>query len=147
MRISKSLIIKVICIIFIGIIIFNVGNLVLEQKGKYFSSNYAASYPSLQKIYYDAIYNDKHGGFVPDEFLYSCIGGALMRGKSPIFLNPEVPPFGTYLIGLSTVVFNNQHIIMVIFAALSLFMMFMVGRQIYPSKLIALIPPLLLSLE
>lgn len=147
MRISKSLIIKVISIIFVGIIIFNVGNLVLGQKGKYFSSNYAVSYPSLQKIYYDSIYKDKHGGFVPDEILYSYIGGALVRGKSPIFLNPEVPPFGTYIIGLSTVVFNNQHIIMVIFAALSLFMMFMVGKQIYPSKLIALISPLLLSFE
>jgi len=138
---------KLTFISLIGIILLNVFSVVLQQKGKYFSANYQASFSSLGKIYYASIYKDKHGTWVPDEFLYSYIGGALVRGKSPILLNPEVPPFGTYLIGLSTAVFNNQHIIIVFFTLLSLYLMYLVGKQIYSSKFIALIPPLLFSFE
>lgn len=136
-----------ISLLFILIICFNVFSVVWQQKEKYFLSNYQASFSSLHKIYYDSIYKDKHGTWVPDEFLYSYIGGALIKGESPILLNPEVPPLGTYIIGLSTIFFNNQYIVIVFFAVLSLFLMFLVGRQIYSSKLLALIPPLLLSFE
>jgi hypothetical protein len=137
---------KAIFIILVGIILFNVFSVVLQQKEKYFI-NYKTSYSSLERTYYASIYKDKHGTWIPDENLYSYIGGALVRGKSPIFLNPEVPPFGTYLIGLSTVLFNNQHVIIVFFAVLSLYLMYLVGKQIYQSGIMALIPPLLLSFE
>ena len=138
---------RIIFVILLAVIVFNVGSTVWKLRSTYFSSNYNASFLSLQKIYYDSIYKNKHGGFVPDEVLYSYIGGALMKGKSPIFLNPEVPPLGTYIIGLSTVVFNNQYIVIVLFAALSLYLIYLVGLQIYSSRFLALIPPLLFSFE
>ncbi len=148
LKILKSKKIKfLISFLFIIVIFFNVFSVVFEQKEKYFSSNYQVNYSSLQKTYYASIYKDKHGTWLPDEILYSYIGGALVKGKSPILLNPEVPPLGTYIIGLSTVVFDNPHVVIVFFALLSLYLMYLVGKQIYPSRLLALIPPLLFSFE
>lgn len=144
---NLNLLYKAIFVVLIGIILFNVFSVVFAQKEKYFTFNYQASYASLQKIYYGSIYKDKHGTWPRDEVIYSYISGALVKGQSPILLNPEVPPFGTYIIGISTLIFNNQHDVIILFALLSLFLMYLVGKQIYPSKLIALIPPLLFSFE
>jgi hypothetical protein len=144
---NLKLLYKAVFVVLIGIILFNVFSVVLQQKEKYFTFNYQANYSSLQRTYYASIYKDKHGTWIPDEIIYSYVGGALVKGKSPILLNPEVPPLGTYIIGLSTVIFNNQYIVIVFFALLSLYLMYLIGKQIYPSKLIALIPPVLFSFE
>lgn len=85
--------------------------------------------------------------FLPDEILYSYISGALIKGQSPIFLNPEVPPFGTYIIGLSTLIFSNEYDIIIIFAMLSLLLLFLIGKQVFADSLLALIAPTLFSLE
>jgi len=146
-KINPKIINKIIFIIFIGIIFFNVGGTVLNLKEKYTSSNYWQNYKALEKAYYNSIYKNKKGIFLPDETLYSYISGALVRGKSPILLNPEVPPFGTYLIGFSILFLNNQHIIILFFAILSLFIMYLLGKQIYSSKITPLIPVVLFSSE
>ena len=134
-------------VVLVLIIFFNLVSVVFGQREKYFSYDYNKNYPSLEKIYYDSIYKNKHGNWVPDEILYSYISGALVKGKSPILLNPEVPPFGTYIIGVSTILFNNQNIVIIFFAVISLFLMYILGRQIYDKKIFALLPPTLLSFE
>ena len=134
-------------VVLVLIIFFNLVSVVFGQREKYFSYDYNKNYPSLEKIYYDSIYKNKHGNWVPDEILYSYISGALVRGKSPILLNPEVPPFGTYIIGVSTILFNNQSIVIIFFAIISLFLMYLLGRQIYDKEIFALLPPTLLSFE
>jgi len=144
---NLKLLYKLAFIIFVVVTLFNVFSVILQQKEKYFSFNYQSNYAALQKTYYASIYKDKHGTWIPDETIYSYISGALVKGKSPILLNPEVPPLGTYIIGLSTIVFDNQHIVIVLFALLSLYLMYLVGKQIFPTKLVALIPPLLFSFE
>ncbi len=144
---NLKLLSKAIFIILLGITLFNVFSVVLQQREKYFTFNYNANFASLGKTYYASIYKDKHGTWPRDEVLYSYIGGALVRGQSPILLNPEVPPQGTYIIGVSTAIFNNQHIIIVFFAVLSLYLMYLVGKQIYPSRLFAIVPPMLFSFE
>ena len=46
---------------------------------------------------------------ISDEELYSYAAYEYIKGVNPILINPEVPPLGKYLIGLSIAVFNNQH--------------------------------------
>lgn len=144
---NLPLIKKIIFLILLLVIFFNVGSIVWEQKEKYTVFNYSEQYKELEKVYYNSIYKNKKGTWLPDETLYSYIGGALVRGKSPILLNPEVPPFGTYLIGLSTVLFNNQHIIVLFFGILDLYLISLLGKQIYTSSITRIIPVVLFSSE
>ncbi len=138
---------KIIFLILLAVIFFNFGSTVLSLREKYTSSNYWQSFSGLEKVYYDSIYKNKNGIWLSDETLYSYIGGALIKGKSPILLNPEVPPFGTYLIGLSVLIFNNQHLVILFFAALDLYLIFLLGKQIYSSKITPIIPVALFSFE
>ncbi len=138
---------KIFFLILLGVIFFNVGSTVWSLKEKYLSSSYWQNFSGLEKAYYDSIYKNKKGIFLPDETLYSYIGGALVRGKSPIFLNPEVPPLGTYIIGLSALIFNNQHTVILFFGILDLYLMYLLGKQIYSSKITPIIPVLLFSSE
>lgn len=144
---SSKYFFNLVALILLGIIVFNVGSTFWKLKDTYLSSNYWQHYKALEKAYYDSVYKNKKGIFLPDETLYSYISGALVKGKSPIFLNPEVPPLGTYIIGFSILVFNNQHLIILAFAILSLFLIYLLGKQIYSSKITSLIPVALFSLE
>src|SRR5581483_11711693 len=88
---SLKVIYKLAFIILLGLIIFNLASVIFLQRDKYLSSNYWQRFPSLKKAYYDSIYANKKGGFIPDEVLYSFNGGALIQGVSPILINPEIP--------------------------------------------------------
>lgn len=138
---------KIIQVILFLVIVFNFFSTIWPNKEKYLSNTYWQNFSSFEKAYYNSIYKNKNGTWLPDETLYSYIGGALIRGANPILLNPEVPPLGTYLIGVSILIFSNQNTIIAIFAALALLLMYLVGKQIYNSSLIALLPPLFLSFE
>lgn len=61
---------------------------------------------------------------ISDEDLYSYEGYRYIHGENPIYLNPEVPPLGKYLLGLSIVVFGNQRIISLLAAIISLILIF-----------------------
>lgn len=134
-------------LLLISVIVTNVGSTVWNLRDKYLSSDYWQRFPSLKKAYYDSIYANKKGGFLPDETLYSFNGGALIQGTSPILVNPEIPPTGKYIVGLSALIFKNEHIVIPIAGILSLILIFLLGRQIFSTSLIALIPPSLLSFE
>lgn len=138
---------KIIFFILLGLIIFNVFFTVWNQKEKYLSFGYWQNFKAFEKAYYNSIYKNKNGIWLPDETLYSYISGALIKGKSPILLNPEVPPLGTYLIGFSILLFNNQHLIILFFAAANLYVMYLLGKQIYASKITPIIPVALFSSE
>lgn len=129
------------------VIVFNIGTVIWQYKGKYTSSDYWERYPTLRKMYYDSIYANKNGTWMPDESLYAFNGGALLRGENPILVNPEVPPTGKYLVGLSALLFNNENIIILISGILSLVFVFLLGKQIFYSSITPLIPPALLSFE
>lgn len=138
---------KLIIIIFLGVIIFNIGGTVWSLREKYFTFNYREKYTALEKAYYDSIYKNKFGTWLPDEILYSYIGGALTQGKSPILLNPEVPPLGTYIIGLTILIFNNQHIVILLFGSLSLVLIYLIGKQIYFLKTTSIVTTAFFSSE
>lgn len=139
---------KLLQIIFVIIIFLNVGTTVWNLKDKYFSSNYWQRFPSLEKTYLSSQYVNKHpAGWVPDEVIQSYAGGAFIRGINPVYVLPDTPPLGKYLIGLSAIIFNNENIIILLSAVLSLILLYILSHQIFSLSILALIPPLLLSFE
>ena len=139
---------KLLFILFIGIIILNVGSTIWKFKAKYLSSNYWQNFPALEKIYLNSQYISKNPpGWVPDEVVFSYAGGKLIRGENPILIIPDAPPLGKYLIGLSTVIFNNDSIATLLSAVLSLVVLYLLSFQIFKNKTIALLPAFFLSFE
>src|SRR3989344_1032915 len=139
--------IKLFKLILLAVIIFNVFSVIYSQREKFLASNYWQEFPKLKQIFYDYVYKNKDGESISDTVVYSYAAGSLARGESPILENPEVPPFGKYLIALSIIIFNNPHIVIAVFAVLVLILMYFVGKQILDNTLLALIPPFIFSFE
>lgn len=134
--------------ILIGIIIFNIGTVIFSQQSKYASTDYWKRFPGLKQTYLDSQYANPHPkGFVPDEVVYAYSGGAFVLGVNPILIVPDAPPLGKYLIGLSVLMFQNENIIILISGFISFLFLFLVGRQVLSSTILALIPPVILSFE
>lgn len=146
---KKSKIIeRIVFFVLLGVIIFNVASTVFGLKDKYFSTDYWQRFPALEKTYLSSQYVNKHPlGWVPDEVIQAYSGGAFIRGMNPIYVLPDTPPLGKYLIGLSTLFFNNENTIILIFSVLSLVLMYILSNQIFKSNLLAIIPSFLLSFE
>lgn len=62
---------------------------------------------------------------ISDEDLYTYAGYKYIKGLNPILLNPEAPPLGKYLIGLSILLFNNQRVVSLIISIFSLLLIFL----------------------
>jgi hypothetical protein len=86
-------------------------------------------------------------GFFSDDKLYAVAGWSYVHGASPDAINFEHPPLGKYLIGLSEIFFMNHVMLGFIFSALTLIVIFFVSRRVLANHLVALLPPLLLSLD
>ena len=139
---------RFILFLLLGITFFNIGSTLWTLKDKYFSANYWQRFPSLEKTYLNSQYVNKHPvGWVPDEAIEAYAGGAFIKGINPVYVLPDTPPLGKYLIGLSAVIFNNENTIILICSILSLALLYYLGYQIFNSELLALISPFLLSFE
>lgn len=103
----------------------------------------------LTKIYYESsVYvKEKGGAWIADEILFAYAGWNYINGGSPILINPENPPLGKYLVGLSIKFFNNEKIPSLIFGFLSLFSLYLVCRLFLKSNLLALLPVAIFSWE
>ncbi len=64
---------------------------------------------------------------ISDEELYAYAGYRYIQGENPILINPETPPLGKYIIGLSISLFNNHRVIAIISAFLVLALIFFTG--------------------
>ncbi|OGK23440.1 hypothetical protein A3A46_03265 [Candidatus Roizmanbacteria bacterium RIFCSPLOWO2_01_FULL_37_13] len=58
---------------------------------------------------------------ISDEDLFTYVGYRYVKGLNPILINPETAHLGKYLIGLSILLFNNQRVMSLAVAFLSLF--------------------------
>ncbi len=65
------------------------------------------------------IRGDKARNFMSDYDSYAIIGYKLWRGDDPTSFQPDVPPLGKYLIGLSVLYFGNQNVGGLIFGGLA----------------------------
>ena len=72
----------------------------------------------------DDIMNSIRKKGVSDATLYTYVGYEYVNGKDPTLLNPEHPPLGKYLIGLSIRIFNNENIILLVFGFITLVTVF-----------------------
>jgi dolichyl-phosphate-mannose--protein O-mannosyl transferase len=86
-------------------------------------------------------------GFFSDDKLYALAGWTYIRGSSPDTINFEHPPFAKYLIGLSELAFANHTVLGLITSVLTLIVLYLVSKNILHISMMAIIPPLLLSLD
>lgn len=138
---------KFLTIIFFILILVNVGGTIFYANGIYTSFNYWERFPALKKMYYDSVYANKKGNFIRDEYVYAFAAGSLIQGVSPILVNPEQPPLGKYLIALSILLFNNENFFTLVAGIGSLVLLYLLGKQVFSSSFLALLPVLLLSFE
>lgn len=87
--------------------------------------------PGAAKRAYEAsqwmVPNSKHP--ISDEMFYTYAAYRYMHGTSPILINPETPPFGKYMIGLSLLFFSNERIISVLSGVVVLMLVYAVTRH------------------
>jgi hypothetical protein len=139
---------RIVFLALLVIIFFNVGSAVWNSREKYLIFNYWQRFPALEKVYLNSQYVNKHpAGWSADETIQSYTGGAFIKGINPIYVLPDTPPLGKYLIGLSSLIFNNENIIILLCSILSLLLIYILSFQIFRSRLLAIVPSLLLSFE
>lgn len=102
-----------------------------ENKGK----------EDIEKVGKDVIASVRNKG-VSDATLYTYVGYEYVNGANPTLLNPEHPPLGKYLIGLSIKIFNNENVVLLIFGFIALttvFLIIFVSTNSYLSSSIAVL--------
>lgn len=84
---------------------------------------------------------------IGDDGLYAYAGYQYIHGAIPTLINPEVPPLGKYLIGLSIVIFQNQNIFALAVGLLTLFVFFKLNSAIFNNSFLSFLPVFVFSLE
>jgi len=84
---------------------------------------------------------------IGDAELYAYAGWRQIKGDDPIKINPEVPPLGKYLIGLSILIFGNPNVQALLVGSFYLLVIFVWGERILKEKILAFIPVLLMSTD
>lgn len=113
-------------------------------------SKYATPFDlQLMKMFYESsVYvKEKGGAWIADELLFAYTSWYYINGGSPILVNPENPPLGKYIVGLSIKLFNNEKFPSLVFGFLSLFSFFLLCRLFLKSNLLALLPVAFFSWE
>jgi len=75
-----------------------------------------------------------------DAELYAYAGWRQIQGEDPTKINPEMPPLGKYLIGVSILAFGNPYVQAPIFGLLYLLIIFLWGERVLKKATLALIP-------
>jgi len=83
---------------------------------------------------------EKDAAWIADEILFSYAGWNYINGGNPILVNPENPPLGKYLVGISIKIFNNPSIPSLIFGFLSLFSLYLLSSTFIKEGSLALLP-------
>jgi hypothetical protein len=148
MRISNKYFRLVLGILLILGILFNLFSVLWPQKDKYLAHNYWENYKNLEDAYLGSQYVNKHPkGWLPDEAVFAYAGGAFIKGINPVLVIVDAPPLGKYLIGLSTLLFDNPHVVVVLFGILSLLLFYFLANQVLENKILALLSVLFYSSE
>jgi hypothetical protein len=138
-RFSRRVTILLNALLILGIL-WNLGSVISHQQN-FFTHDYWQRYPDLKKTFINSQYvNRDVKNFIPDEVVYAYSGGAFILGANPLNIIPATPPLGKYIVGLSIIVFNNEHDIIIIFAVLTLILLYFLGKQVLSSTFLSLIP-------
>lgn len=91
---------------------------------------------------------DKARNWMSDYDVYAILGYKYVNGEDPLALgNPEAPPLGKLMIGLSIKVFGNQNIGSLIFGIGGLSALYLLGKELFKKPEWAALPVLLLLLN
>lgn len=96
---------------------------VVAKNSKLFTERFNSKH--FEKIYKESqwkVPNSKNP--ISDEELFTFAGYRYIKGDNPILINAETSPFAKYIVGLSILIFSNQRIASLIFAFLSLILIF-----------------------
>jgi len=144
----KAFLRPLLTVLFILTMLYNVFAMVSQQNGKYLATNYWQRYPDLERVYLSSQYVNPHAtAFIPDDTIFAYTGGAYIKGVNPILINPDAPPLGKYIIGLSALLFGNEHLSVLVFGILSLAGIYLLSVQVIKDKVLAFLPALLFSFE
>lgn len=135
---------KILFILTLVIIIAQVGSYLFFNRLDLLEKFKPEAYKSA---YLGSAYNLKNGAPVSDYIVYGYAAWEYIHGKNPTLINPEMPPLGKYLMGISILLFQRIKIFSLIFGGLSLILIFLIGKIILKSNILSLIPVAILSLE
>ncbi len=148
MSINSNILNRILFLFLVLVIVFNLSSIVFSHSANFLSQDFWKRFPSLKLTYLNSQYVNKHSkGWIPDETVNAYAGGAYIKGIPPILIAPDTPPFGRYLIGLSATLFNNENLIILLSAIISLIFLYLLGVQIFSNRTLALIAPALFSFE
>jgi hypothetical protein len=95
----------------------------------------------IQGLYEISQYvREKDAAWIADEIHFAYASWNYVNGGNPILVNPDYPPLGKYLVGLSIKLVNNEKIPTLFFAFLSLFSLFLVAKTFLKKSWLALLP-------
>lgn len=139
----------VAAVLSIFISVFSLGQIVLDPNQNYFDRYYTEeTYQNLERLYNQSQYRLKNPpSIIADEVVFRYASEAYIRGVDPILINSEHTPLGKYLIGFSYSLFQTESVVIVFFATLSLWAIWLLGKQVFGDRVLALIPVALFSTE
>ncbi|MFZ2025214.1 MAG: glycosyltransferase family 39 protein [Microgenomates group bacterium] len=138
---------KVITILLFILICFRVGWTIYQHRDAY-APDYWMRYESLKNVYGQSQYTMKEWkSWIPDEIVYAYAAGAYLKGASPIIVEPTQPPLGKYLIGLSILIANNEHISIAFFFVFMLFGIYLLVLLMTNNRIMSLGAVLIASFE
>lgn len=82
-----------------------------------------------------------------DDGVYTWAGWRYLHGENPILINPEMPPLGKYLLGLTIKLTGNRNVFAIWTGVLSLVALFLVAKRVLQNWVLSLTVILLFSLE
>lgn len=122
--------------------------IIYERRDVYFNTDYWENYSSYKYSYENSQYVKKNNPqIIPDEIFESYAGGAFLKGLNPILITHDHPPLGRYIVSLSILFFNNQHTVVLVFFALSIFGIYLISKKVLSKNILALSPCVLLLNE
>jgi hypothetical protein len=90
---------------------------------------------------------EKDPSWIPDELVFSYAGWYYLNGGSPILINPDYPPLGKYMVGLSQRYFSNEKFLTLFFGLLSFFTFFLFANLFFKNNLLVFFPLILFFRE
>lgn len=109
-----------------------------------FSQNY--NLQSYKDAYEGSQYTGGKG-LIPDQVVYRYAAGAYLQGASPLKINPETPPLGKYILGLSVWLFKNTTQIIVFSGVIALIILYVLAKQLLKENYLSLGVVLFFTLE
>lgn len=136
---------KQLTLVMVGILMVNMVSYIIFNRKAYFDPY---SHETFAQYYRNSQYVDSSNEnliVMGDNSLYAFAGAEYIKGVNPIDINFEHPPLGKYLIGLSILLFKNENVIMLIFGGLSLWLLFLIAKNLTQNTNLSLLTCLVFS--